>query len=201
VSQPSLAPDQNMNSIHIESRGFLSNFTTHLRSVLVLARPEDGLWIDGVPAVACCFPAFLGSLGACAAPCPFTETPTPIRHARPVTASGLTMAFGRAGSARGSAVQPRRATAAGLSGGCLRRVTVPCDPPGPGPPAEARAGQGVLVGSPSHPAGIAAARRRPGTWTAMQVRPADSAGRSGVGEDSESTGRKGLHRSGDVDCK
>jgi hypothetical protein len=30
VSQPSLAPEQNMNSIHIESRGFLSNFTTHL---------------------------------------------------------------------------------------------------------------------------------------------------------------------------
>lgn len=99
------------------------------------------------------------------------------------------MAFGRAGSARGSAVQPRRATAAGLSGGCLRRVTVPCDPPGPGPPAEARAGQGVLVGSPSHPAGIAAARRRPGTWTAM---PADSTGRSGVGEESAARNLEGL---------
>ncbi len=31
VSQPSLAPEKNMNSTHIESRGFLSNFTTVLK--------------------------------------------------------------------------------------------------------------------------------------------------------------------------
>ncbi len=30
MRQPSLVPDQNMSSTHIESRGFCSNFTTHL---------------------------------------------------------------------------------------------------------------------------------------------------------------------------